>query len=484
MGLSTKNILNFINGELTEPHSKEYFININPATGEEIGQIPNSDKHDLDSATRAAKSAFKDWKLSSAEQRATLLNNLATLIENNIQQFAEAESLDTGKPIKLASTIDIPRSAANLRTFADNIENFHGQHFETQNAKSYTTRHPRGVVSTISPWNLPLLLFTWKLAPAIATGNCIIAKPSEITPITAFMLSQLINEAGFPPGVINILHGKGPDIGSLITDHPDISAISFTGGTNTGVAIYQSAAKNLKKVSLELGGKNPTIIFKDVDIDQAAEGAMRAAYTNQGQICLCGSRILIQEDIYKPFKEALINKIQNLKVGDPEDENSDLSAVVSEDHMNKVLSYIELARKEGGIILHGGERLSLSGRCENGYFIKPTLIENLSYDARVNQEEIFGPVATLIPFKNEDDAIKIANATQYGLAASIWTNNSDQSRRVAEAIETGIVWINCWNLRDLQTPFGGVKKSGIGREGVWRAFEFFTDEKTITQPMK
>jgi aminomuconate-semialdehyde/2-hydroxymuconate-6-semialdehyde dehydrogenase len=480
MPAATSRILNFIAGEHREPVSQEYFDNVDPALGRPYGLVPDSDKNDLDFAVTAARQAFPAWRDTSAEQRAAMLNRLAELIELRLEDFVRAECVDTGKPLWLCRTIDIPRSIANLRAFASAALSFTGQSFRNDVSQSYTLRQPIGVVATISPWNLPLLLFTWKMAPAIAAGNCVIAKPSEVTPMTAYLLSQLVNDAGFPRGVVNILQGKGAKIGAAITTHPDIAAISFTGGTVTGMEIYNNAARQFKKVSLELGGKNPTIVFDDADWTKAVEGAKTAAFANQGQVCLCGSRILIHAPVYEKFKADFIEQSRSILIGDPLHESTRHGAMVSKAHMEKVLKCIDLAREEGGAILMGGRRRTLEGRCRDGYFIEPTVIEGLPPTCRTNQEEIFGPVATLIPFETEDEALKIANSTSYGLAASVWTQNPERARRVAARIESGIVWLNCWNVRDLDTPFGGVKKSGIGREGKMRTMEFFTDEKTVT----
>jgi aminomuconate-semialdehyde/2-hydroxymuconate-6-semialdehyde dehydrogenase len=475
-------ILNFIGGEHIAPVSGQFFDNIDPAIGKPYGRVPDSGEKDLELAVRAAKNAFPAWRDTPAEQRAALLARLADLIDARLEEFARAESIDTGKPIWLARNVDIPRSSANLRAFADAAKTFSGQRFEKKESQSYTLRQPIGVVATISPWNLPLLLFTWKMAPALASGNCVIAKPSEVTPMTAYMLSQLVNEAGFPQGVVNIMHGRGATIGAAITRHLGIAAISFTGGTATGIDIYSNAAKQLKKVSLELGGKNPTIIFADAEWEKTVEGALAGAFTNQGQVCLCGSRILVQAAIYDKFKEAFVAKTRSIAIGDPLDEATRHGATVSQPHMEKVLGYIALAKEEGGKILTGGKRKMMAGRCQDGYFIEPTVIENLSPGCRTNQEEIFGPVATLMPFADENEALAIANATPYGLAASVWTQDKARATRMAQRIDSGIVWLNCWNLRDLDTPFGGMKKSGIGREGKQRAMEFFTEEKTVTAP--
>jgi aminomuconate-semialdehyde/2-hydroxymuconate-6-semialdehyde dehydrogenase len=485
MPATSSRILNFIAGEHREPVSRQYFDNVDPAIGQAYGLVPDSDKQDLDMAVTAAGRAFPTWRDTAAEKRAAMLSRLADLIEQQrLEEFVRAECIDTGKPLWLCRSVDIPRSIANLRAFADAALKFSGKAFQNDFSQSYTLRQPLGVVATISPWNLPLLLFTWKMAPALASGNCLIAKPSEVTPMTAFLLSQLVNEAGFPKGVINILHGKGARIGAAITTHPGITAISFTGGTVTGMEIYNNAARHFKKVSLELGGKNPTIVFEDADWNKAVEGAKTAAFANQGQVCLCGSRILVQASVYDKFKTDFIEHSRGIVIGDPLHESTRHGAMVSRAHMEKVLGYLELAEKEGGSVLMGGKRRMLQGRCGDGYFIEPTVIEGLSPTCRTNQEEIFGPVVTLIPFSTEDEALQIANNTAYGLAASVWTQSSERARRVAERIESGIVWINCWNVRDLDTPFGGVKKSGIGREGKWRAMEFFTNEKTVTAQAK
>jgi len=492
MTLHNEKILNFINGAMAEPVSGKYFETIDPSTGKAYALVPDSDSADLDIAVEAAQKAFPAWRDTPAPERAACLNKLADLLEERAEEFIKAESIDNGKPVSLAGAADIPRAIVNLRAYADAGVKFGGETFESEKCSAYTLRQPMGVVATISPWNFPLMLFTWKFAPALAAGNCVITKPSEVTPMTAFLLSRLANDAGFPPGVFNVLHGKGHKIGAAITDHPDIPAISFTGGTVTGTTIYSGAAKHLKKVSLELGGKNPVIVFDDADFDAAVEGAKTAAFAkegaktaafaNQGQVCLCGSRLFVQDTIYEKFRDALVKKANAIKIGDPLEESTQHGATISKEHMDKVLSYIDLAVEEGGTILCGGRQRVVEGRCADGYFIEPAVIEGLSHMCRTNQEEIFGPVVSIMPFKTEDEALEMANSTQYGLAASIWTLDNERAKRVAANIESGIVWTNCWNLRDMNTPFGGFKKSGVGREGTWDSMLFFTQQKTVTQP--
>ena len=346
-------------------------------------------------------------------------------------------------------------------------------------ALNYTNRAPIGVVGCISPWNLPLYLFTWKIAPALASGNCVIAKPSEITPMTAFILSEICIDTGLPPGVLNIIHGLGNKVGQAIVENPDIKAISFTGGTATGKRIAATAAPMFKKLSLELGGKNPNIVFADCDFDEALKTSVRSSFSNQGQICLCGSRILVEESIYKKFKAEFVSKVSKMKVGDPLVEDTKTGAIVSEMHLKKVLSFLESAKDEGGNILTGGHQVKLEGRCEEGYFIQPTVIDDLGHNCKINQEEVFGPVVTLIPFSDEQEAVDIANSTRYGLSATIWTENLKKAHRVSAKLKSGIVWVNCWLVRDLRTPFGGMKQSGVGREGGFDALRFFTESQNV-----
>ncbi|WP_339700349.1 aldehyde dehydrogenase [uncultured Roseivirga sp.] len=473
-------ILNYINGQLVEPVSKSYLENIDPSRGKVYGEIPDSDERDVQLATQAAKDAFPTWAATPREERSRLMLKVADLIDTNLEKLAKAESKDNGKPVKLATRVDIPRASSNFRFFATAILHENTEAHQTDGlAFNYTERSPVGVAGCISPWNLPLYLFTWKIAPALAAGNTVVAKPSEITPMTAFLLSELCIEAGLPKGVLNIVHGLGPKVGQAISEHPYIPLISFTGGTATGKQIAATAAPMFKKLSLELGGKNPNIIFADCNFDEALKTTVHSSFANQGQICLCGSRVFIERPIYEKFKQALIEKTNALKVGDPADEHSNLGAIVSEGHMKKVLSYIDLAKSEGGTVLAGGKQVVLEGELSEGYYIQPTIIEGLSYDCRTNQEEIFGPVITLTPFDTEEEVLIMANSTQYGLAATVWTNNLNTAHSVSSKLNSGIVWVNCWLLRDLRTPFGGVKNSGVGREGGWDALQFFSQKKNV-----
>jgi aminomuconate-semialdehyde/2-hydroxymuconate-6-semialdehyde dehydrogenase len=473
-------IKNFINGQFSPPVSGNYIDNFNPAVGEVYSLIPDSDEHDVELAVQAADKAFPAWSVTPVEERSKILFKLAALVEKNLDKFAIAESIDNGKPFWLAKRVDIPRAVKNFEFFAAAIIGFSSEaHITEDRAINYTLRTPIGITGAISPWNLPLYLFTWKVAPAIAAGNCVVAKPSEITPMTAFMLSELCNEAGFPPGVFNIIHGYGQKVGRAISSHPKINAITFTGGTKTGADIASIAAPMFKKLSLELGGKNPNIIFADCRYDEMLETTIRSSFSNQGEICLCGSRIFIEKPLYEKFKKDFVEHVKKLKVGDPMNEDSDLGAIVSAQHMRKILFYIDLAKQEGGKILCGGNKIQLEGRCKKGWFIEPTIIEGLPYNCRTNQEEIFGPVVTLIPFETEEEVLMMANSTEYGLASIIWTENLTRAHRVAAQIKTGIVWINCWMFRDLRTPFGGMKNSGVGREGGLEALRFFTEPKNV-----
>ncbi|WP_395373761.1 aldehyde dehydrogenase [Marinicella sp. W31] len=473
-------IQNYINGELMAPFNEHYLDNIEPATGQIYGRIPNSDATDLEMAVKAARAAQKKWAATSLDARFQILNRLADLIDANSDRLAEAESRDNGKPIALARQVDIPRASANIRFFAQAITQFASEsHAMGEIAINYTLRQPLGIVACISPWNLPLYLFTWKIAPALAAGNAVIAKPSEVTPLTAYLFSQLCIEAGLPKGVLNVLHGTGPSIGGPLTTHEHVKAISFTGGTSTGQHIRQVTAKSFKKLSLELGGKNPTLVFADCDLEKTIAETGRAAFANQGQICLCGSRIYVQRKIYDAYVKGLVKYAESLRIGDPLDTETQFGAVVSETHMEKVLKYVDMAVEQGGKILTGGSRHLLQGRCESGYFLQPTVITGLNNSSSVNQEEIFGPVCTVQPFDDEKEALALANDSNYGLACSIWSSDVQRCHRLARDIECGIVWVNCWLQRDLRTPFGGMKASGIGREGGVEALRFFTEPKNV-----
>lgn len=478
-------LANFIGGRLARPAGGEYIESINPATGQVDSLVPQSGEADLEAAVEAAESAVSVWQSLGSGGRGEILRKLADLLDDHLEEFVRAEVDDNGMTRSFARGMEVPRAAANLRSFAQAALSFcQPREFVAPHARGYVRHQPVGVVGTISPWNLPILSFTWKIAPALAAGNVVIAKPSEITPRTAYLLTTYLNQAGFPPGVLNVLHGTGPGIGGPLARHPAVQRVSFTGSTATGRAIGLACAEEFKKPpTLEMGGKNPSLVFEDANLEKAVEGVKRAAFANQGQVCLCGSRIYVQSSIYKRFREALVEATSAIKIGDPQDPSTGHGATISRAHMEKVLSYIQLAREEGGTLLCGGESVSLAGRCAKGFFVQPTLFEDLPIDCRTNQEEIFGPVATLAPFESEAEAIALANRSTYGLAATVWTEDMERAFRVADALEAGMPWINCWNLRVLETPFGGFKNSGNGhREGVPDAMEFFTEKKTVTMP--
>lgn len=473
-------MLNYINGELIAPVAGAYMDNYEPATGEVYNQCPDSDAQDVQRAYEAAAAAFPAWSNTPVQERNRFMQKIADLIEANLDVFAQAESKDQGKPVWLARNGEIPRAVQNMRFFGGAVEHFASEsHSMGDHALNYTLRKPIGVVGCISPWNLPLYLFTWKIAPAIAAGNCVVAKPSEVTPYTAFLFSKLCIEAGLPAGVLNILHGLGGKVGAAIVEHPEIKGISFTGSTAVGKYIAATASPMFKKISLELGGKNPNLVFESASIEKAAKESVRAAFTNQGEICLCGSRIFIQRSVYDKFRDAFIAEAKKYTVGDPSLDTSRVGAIASKVHFDKVMSYIKLAQEEGGKIALGGKPVQVDGRCKNGWFIEPTIIEGLDAYCRTNQEEIFGPVVTLQAFETEAEGLQFANATPYGLASVIWTEDLTQAHRVASHIKAGIVWINCWLLRDLRTPFGGLGQSGVGREGGWEALRFFTEPRNV-----
>ena len=468
-------IANFINGEFHPPRSGEYFDDINPATAEVIAKIPNSDEHDIDDAVRAGKAAFPAWSRTPAAERSNLLLTLADRIEQNLDELARYESIDNGKTLALAKRLDIPRAVANFRFFATAILHQSSEaHMTDAAALNYTLRQPLGVVGLISPWNLPLYLLSWKIAPAIAAGNTCVAKPSELTPLTANRLAELSLQAGIPPGVINIVHGYGNNAGRALTCHDDVAAISFTGGTVTGAAVAANAAPRFKKLSLELGGKNPNLIFADADLEDAVATSIRSSFWNQGEICLCGSRIFVQRSIHDEFVERFAAATKTLRIGDPLDDATVVGALISEAHLRKVTGYIDLAVQEGGTIVAGGHRLD-----RPGYFVEPTIITGLGCECRTLQEEIFGPVVTITPFDGDYEAIAFANSTRYGLSATVWTRDLSRAHRVASALDAGTIWINCWLLRDLRVPFGGMKESGVGREGGFESLNFFTEAKNV-----
>ncbi|HFA51990.1 MAG TPA: aldehyde dehydrogenase [Bacteroidetes bacterium] len=475
-----KIISNYIDGKLQPAISGQYLDVYDPSKGSVYAQAPDSGIQDVEDATYAAQNAFEKWAATSIDERHKYLIKIADLIENKLNELAMAESIDNGKPLWLAKKVDIPRASANFRYFANAITQFSSEaHDMGGTGINYTLREPIGVAGCISPWNLPLYLFTWKIAPALAAGNTVVAKPSEVTPMTAYLLSEICMEVGLPAGVLNIVHGLGHKVGAAITEHKKIKAISFTGSTRVGAEIAKTAAPMFKKISLEMGGKNPNIIFADCNYDKMLATTLRSSFANQGQICLCGSRIFVERTIYERFKNDFIKKTKELKVGPPLDAATKVGAVVSKPHFEKILSYIKLAKEEGGNILCGGKKAALNGGHKNGWYIYPTIIENLKYDCRTNQEEIFGPVVTIMPFDTEEEVLKYANSTQYGLSATLWTENLSRAHKLAKEIDAGIIWINTWLMRDLRTPFGGVKNSGVGREGGFEALRFFTEPKNV-----
>ena len=473
-------LANFINGKFIQPKSEEYIDVFEPATGQVYSKVPNSSLADINVAFQAANAAFPGWSELTVNDRSQYLHKIAALLESQLDDFADYESRDTGKPVTLAQSVDIPRAIANFRFFAEYGPTFKfDSELNSDQSKNRVVHAPLGVVGCISPWNLPLYLFTWKIAPALMAGNTVLAKPSEITPYTAYKLGEICVDANLPAGVLNIVHGQGITAGDALINHKGVQAISFTGGTATGKIIAQKTAATFKKLSLEMGGKNPAIIFTDCNYNKMLETVVQSSFSNQGQICLSSSRILIQTEIFEQFKQGFIGKVAKLIVGDPQDNESNLGAVSSKNHFEKVMNYIELAQKEGGKILWGGKAVKLNGRCKKGWFIEPTIIEGLNNASKTNQEEIFGPVVTLIPFDDEEEAIQIANESDYGLSATIWTEDKERATRVSNQVEAGVIWVNCWLVRDLRTPFGGMKQSGMGREGGAEALKFFTEQKNV-----
>lgn len=471
---------NFIGSEFTAPHGENYLESFDPSSGSVYALVPDSSDADIDAAVMAADTAFPAWSGLGREERARILYRIADGIERRLEEFAAAESRDQGKPVKLARTMDIPRAVANFRFFAGAI--LHQEERATDmdgKALNYTLRTPLGVAGLITPWNLPLYLLTWKIAPALATGNTVVCKPSEITSVTAHLLAGVMIEAGLPTGVCNFVFGRGPTAGQALVTHPRVPLISFTGGSATGEHLIRSSAPRFKKLSLELGGKNPNIIFSDADFDECVSTSIRSSFLNQGEICLCGSRIFVQHDIYEKFLGAFVSKAERLVVGDPTSEATDLGPLVSREHFEKVRSYVEVAKQEGGKIECGGNVPALEARFQKGYFLRPTVVTGLLPSSRVMQEEIFGPVVTVTPFRTETELVEYANGTRYGLSASIWTRDLSRAHRVARQVRAGTVWINTWLNRDLRVPFGGTKASGIGREGGDHSLDFYTEQKNV-----
>ncbi len=472
------NILNYISGKFTEPDSGEWLEDLSPATGELIALIPKSNQNDINKAVHAAKEALPEWSSLTNLERANWLDKIADKLESKYEEIATLESKDTGKPISLAREVDAYRSVKNFRFFAEMIRDLNNEIFEMGDATNKVIYKPVGVGALITPWNLPLYLLSWKVAPAIGMGNTVVCKPSEMTPLTADLLMKTIDEIGLPKGVVNLVHGDGIGAGSPLVSHQDISLVSFTGGTSTGSLVAKSAASSFKKLSLELGGKNASIIFNDCNLESTVKGVVRSGFLNQGQVCLCGSRILVQNDIYEEFIDKFVLEVESMKIGDPSDENTILGALISPEHLSKVEEYIEIAKSEGGTILTGGYP-NLSEEYKNGNWISPTVIADLDVKSRCSTEEIFGPVVTIHKFNTEKEAVDIANNTRYGLAGSIWTSDLEKGNRVAEEIHTGMVWINTWLHRDLRVPFGGVKDSGVGREGGRWSLGFFSEAMNI-----
>jgi aminomuconate-semialdehyde/2-hydroxymuconate-6-semialdehyde dehydrogenase len=471
--------LHFIDGKFVPSQDGKVFNNINPATEEVIGTVAEGGAAEIDLAVAAAKRALNGpWKKMTANERIAIMRRIADLIIERKDEMSILESLDTGKPTWLSGSIDIPRAAYNFQFFADYIRTITAESTQHDDiAINYAVRRPVGVVALINPWNLPLLLMTWKLAPALAAGNTVVMKPAELTPMTATVMAEICRDAGMPDGVVNLVHGFGPDsAGSALVEHPDVNAISFTGETTTGKIIMKSAANTLKRLSYELGGKNPNLIFADADLDEVIETTLKSSFINQGEVCLCGSRIYVERPAYEKFLEKFVAKTKELVIGDPFDAKTKVGALISEEHYERVTSYIKLAVEEGGTILTGGKR---PAGLDKGYFLEPTIITGLDRKCRVVNEEIFGPVVTVIPFDTEEEVLDQVNDTHYGLSASVWTNDLRRAHRVAGSIEAGIVWVNTWFLRDLRTPFGGMKQSGIGREGGVHSFEFYSELTNI-----
>ncbi len=474
-----KTLQNLIHGAFVSAQDGGLLDDLAPATGEVIAHIPRSSKVDVDAAVGAAKAALPAWARTPMAERAALLDRVADRLEARLDELAALESQDTGKPLALARSLDIPRAISNFRFFADLARTKTDDSAMMPDALNYTHRSPAGVCALVTPWNLPLYLLSWKTAPALVMGNTIVAKPSELTPLTASALAEILVEAGCPPGVFNLVHGLGAEAGDALVSHPDVSLVSFTGGTATGAKVAAAAAPQFKKLSLELGGKNPSLVFADCDLDATVKGVARSAFLNQGQICLCGSRILVERSLHDRFVDALLDELKAWKVGDPSDPATRIGAGISAAHRDKVEGYFKLAVEEGGTIRHGGQRPALPAPFDGGFFLEPTVITGLPATCRTATEEIFGPVVTVHAFDTEEEALALANGVKYGLAASLWTRDLQRGHRVAQALESGMVWVNTWLHRDLRVPFGGVKASGVGREGGRHSLEFFSEAKNI-----
>ncbi len=474
----TQTLKNYVGGSFVEHGGTEWMDVFEPATGVRFAMLPLSGSDDVDAAVEAARAAQPGWGSLSMGDRAVWLDKIADSLESSFDEIAELESRDTGKPISLARAVDANRSVANFRFFAGLIREQEQETFEMDDATNYVVNRPVGVGALITPWNLPLYLLSWKVAPAIGMGNTVVCKPSELTPMTADLLMRVIDGVGLPAGVVNLVHGDGSGAGSPLVAHPGIDLVSFTGGTATGEKVAASAAPAFKKLSLELGGKNSSIVFADCDMEKTVAGVVRSGFLNQGQVCLCGSRVLVEESVYREFEGAFVEAVEQMRIGDPADDSTDLGALISKEHLQKVQSYIDLAIEEGGTILTGGTPCLPSG-FEGGNWMAPTVIAGLAPESRCSTEEIFGPVVTLHSFKSEEEAVEIANGTRYGLAGSVWTSDMEKGKRVSEAMETGMVWVNTWLHRDLRVPFGGVKDSGVGREGGRWSLGFFSEAMNV-----